>query len=48
MRETGSKTKMRSMKKFRGVGWGYVIRNQISPDFQRLASLSKLRKDLQV
>ena len=28
MRETGSKSKIR------GVGLGYVIRNQISPDFR--------------
>ena len=32
--ETGSKSKKRSMKKFRGAGWGYVIQNQISPDFR--------------
>ena len=33
-RKTGLKFKKRSMKKFRGVGWGYVIQNQISPDFR--------------
>ena len=34
LRETGSKYKKRSMKKFRRVGWGYVIQNQISPNFR--------------
>ena len=33
MRETGSKSKKQSMKIIRGVGWGYMIQNQISPDF---------------
>ena len=34
MRETGSESKKWSVKKFRGVAWGYMIRNQISPDFR--------------
>ena len=30
-----SKSKKWSMKTFRGVGWGYMIQNQIlSPDFR--------------
>ena len=34
MRETGSKSKKQSIKNFTGVGWGYMIQNQISPDFR--------------
>ena len=33
VRKTGSKSKKQSMKKNRGVGWGYMIQNQTSPDF---------------
>ena len=34
MSGTGSKSKKWSMKKFRGMGWGYVIQNQISPNLR--------------
>ena len=33
VRTTRSKSKKRTMKKFRGVEWGYVFQNQTSPNF---------------